>query len=117
VSEAVDLVVHCVRVGSAVRVSEIVAVEELQTGRDSVAFTLTELFSRARRDEPLRWTGSLPVRAGRMLEDAGYDVRALLEPAAGGTSSLPAAPSSGSAPVRRTTKRPRTPRAKVVTAE
>src|SRR5438270_371812 len=67
VSEAVDLVVHCTRVGSAVRVSEIVAVEELQTGRDAVAFTLTDLFTRARRDEPLQWTGNLPVRAGRFL--------------------------------------------------
>src|SRR5205807_3389750 len=53
VSEAVDLVVHCARSGSEVRISEIVAVEELQTGRDAVAFTLTDLFTRARRDEPL----------------------------------------------------------------
>jgi pilus assembly protein CpaF len=80
VSEAVDLVVHCTRSGSQVLVSEIVAVEELQTGRDGVAFTLTELFTRPRRDEPLRWTGNLPVRAGRFLEEAGYAVRALLDP-------------------------------------
>ena len=79
VSEAVDLVVHCTRSGSDVRVSEIVAVEELQTGRESVAFTLTELFTRARRDDPLLWTGNLPVRAGRFLEEAGYDLRALLD--------------------------------------
>jgi pilus assembly protein CpaF len=82
VSEAVDLVVHCHRAGQEVRVGEIVAVEELQTGRDSVAFTITELFSRARRDEPLRWTGNLPVRAGRFLEEAGYDLRTLLDPEA-----------------------------------
>jgi pilus assembly protein CpaF len=79
VSEAVDLVVHCARTGSQVRVNEIVAVEELQTGRDGVAFTLTELFTRPRRDAPLQWTGNLPVRAGRFLEEAGYDLRTLLD--------------------------------------
>ena len=90
VSEAVDLVVHCNRSGSEVRVSEIVAVEELQTGRDGVAFTLTDLFNRPRRGEPLRWTGQLPVRAGRFLEEAGYDLRTLLDPdvpAANGTAA------------------------------
>ncbi|MEW6154265.1 MAG: ATPase, T2SS/T4P/T4SS family [Actinomycetota bacterium] len=79
VSEAVDLVVHCSRSGAEVKVHEILAVEELQTGRESVAFTTTELFTRARQGEPLRWTGYLPVRAGRLLEDAGYEVRALLD--------------------------------------
>ncbi len=82
VSEAVDLVVHCVRSGPEVRIGEILAVEELQTGRDAVAFTVTELFARPRPDEPLAWTGNLPVRAARMLESAGYDVRALLDPVA-----------------------------------
>jgi pilus assembly protein CpaF len=82
VSEAVDLVVHCTRNGRNVQVSEILAVEELQTGRESVAFTLTDLFTRARRGEPLRWTGNLPVRAGRFLEEAGYDLRAMLDPVA-----------------------------------
>jgi pilus assembly protein CpaF len=78
VSEAIDVVVHCARIAGAVRVTEIVAVEELQTGRDATQFTLTELFSRPRWTEPLCWTGNLPVRAGRALEEAGYDVRALL---------------------------------------
>lgn len=81
VAEAVDLVVHSRRVGNEVRVTEIVAVEELQTGRDAVAFTLTDLFTRPRRDEPLTWTGNLPVRAGRFLEEAGYDLRELLDSA------------------------------------
>ncbi len=103
VSEAVDLVVHCTRVGQAVRVSEIVAVEELQTGRDAVAFTVTELFARGRREEPLRWTGNLPVRAGRMLEDAGYDVRSLLDP----HHRQPTTSANGSATARRTTRRSR----------
>ncbi|MFN2505358.1 MAG: hypothetical protein ABR540_14230 [Acidimicrobiales bacterium] len=80
VSEAVDLVVHCVRAGTEVHISEILAVEELQTGRDGVAFTATELFSRPRPDEPLRWSGHFPVRAGRMFEAAGYDLLELLDP-------------------------------------
>jgi pilus assembly protein CpaF len=107
VSEAVDLVVHCTRVGSDVRVSEIVAVEELQTGRDAVAFTLTDLFTRPRRDEPLCWTGNLPVRAGRFLEEAGYDLRALLDiqrprrPRAVATVPATRSPASRSSTARR----------------
>jgi pilus assembly protein CpaF len=79
VSEAIDVVVHCVRTGGRVRVSEVMAVEELQTGRDGTQFTVTEVFHRARWDEPLVWSGNLPVRASRFLEEAGYDVRALLD--------------------------------------
>jgi pilus assembly protein CpaF len=79
VSEAIDVVVHCVRTGGQVRVSEVIAVEELQTGRDGTQFTVTELFHRPRWDEPLVWSGNLPVRASRFLEEAGYDVRALLD--------------------------------------
>jgi pilus assembly protein CpaF len=79
VSEAVDVVVHCVRSKGQIRVGEVVAVEELQTGLDGTQFTVTELFHRPRWDEPLVWTGNLPVRAGRFLEEAGYGVRALLD--------------------------------------
>ena len=78
VSEAVDVVVHCTRTGDHVRVSEVVAVEDLQTGRDSTAFTVTELFRREVAGAPLTWTGNLPARAARALELAGYDVRELL---------------------------------------
>ena len=79
VSEAIDIVVHCTRAGGVVRVSEVIAVEELQVGPESSAFTVTELFTRPRVDAPLRWTGNLPVRAARALEEAGFDVRALLD--------------------------------------
>jgi pilus assembly protein CpaF len=79
VSEAVDLVVHCTRIGGRVRVSEVIAVEEAQTGPDAVQFTVSELFSRARPDAPLAWSGNLPVRAGRALGEAGYEVRDLLD--------------------------------------
>ena len=83
VSEAVDIVVHCARVADQVRVNEVVAVEDLQTGPDATAFTVTELFRRERPDAPLTWTGNLPSRAARSLEMAGYDVRRLLDATAG----------------------------------
>jgi pilus assembly protein CpaF len=79
VSESVDVVVHCSRRGDTPQVTEVIAVEELQTGRDSTNFTVTELFQRDRHDGPLRWTGNLPSRISRPLELAGYDVRALLD--------------------------------------
>jgi len=80
VSEAIDVVVHCSRRGDRVRVTEVVAVEDLQGGVDSTAFTVTALFERDHPDQPLRWTGNVPSRPARALEAAGYDVRALLDP-------------------------------------
>lgn len=79
VSESIDVVVHCARWGDQPRVTEIIAVEDLQTGRDAANFTVTELFVRERADQPLRWTGNLPSRMTRPFELAGYDVRALLD--------------------------------------
>jgi pilus assembly protein CpaF len=79
VSESVDIVVHTARTGDRVSVTEVIAVEDLQTGRDSTNFTVTELFSRERHDQPLRWTGNMPSRIGRPLELAGYDLRQLLD--------------------------------------
>ena len=78
VSESVDVVVHTQRVGDRVQVTEVVAVEDLQSGPDAINFTVTELFRRERHDSPLGWTGELPVRAQRALQQAGYDVRRLL---------------------------------------
>ena len=40
VSEAIDIVVHCTRIGGMVRVSEVIAVEESQTGPDATQFTV-----------------------------------------------------------------------------
>jgi pilus assembly protein CpaF len=77
VSEAVDIVVHCARQAGMVRITEVLAVEDLQVGPDNVAFTTTSIFARSRHDAPLRWTGNLPVRAARALELAGYDLREL----------------------------------------
>jgi pilus assembly protein CpaF len=80
VSEAVDVVVHSARQRGQVKVTEILVVEELQTGPDATSFTTTEVFRRPRWDEPLVWTGNLPVRSRRAFEEAGYDVRTLLDP-------------------------------------
>jgi pilus assembly protein CpaF len=77
VSDAVDVVVHCARKESALRVTEVLAVEDLQVAAGTVTFTTTSVFSRARFDEPLQWTGNLPVRAARSMELAGFDVRSL----------------------------------------
>lgn len=77
VSEAVDLVVHCSRQGSEIRVTEVLAVEDLQVASGTVSFTTTPVFARPRFPDPLSWTGNLPVRASRALELAGYDVRSL----------------------------------------
>ena len=81
ISETVDLVVHCHRTPSGLRVNEIIAVEELAGGNDATAFTVTEVFNRAAPEAPMRWTGQVPVRLSRMLERHGHDVRSLLDAA------------------------------------
>jgi hypothetical protein len=77
VSEAIDLVVFCARQGAELRVTEVLAVEDLQVAAGTVAFTTTSIFARSRFDDPLVWTGNLPVRAARSLELHGYDARVL----------------------------------------
>ena len=79
VSEAIDVVVHCTRVRGVPRVTEIVAVEDLQTGPEGTAFTVTEVFSRTRWDAPLTWTGNVPTRSSRAFEESGQDLRGILE--------------------------------------
>jgi pilus assembly protein CpaF len=81
VSESVDVVVHCARRHGQVKVSEVIAVEHHQAGVEGVQFTVTELFKRRRWTEPLTWTGAMPLRIAQPLEDAGYDLRSLLEAA------------------------------------
>jgi hypothetical protein len=78
VSESVDVVVHCARDKDGPRVTEIIAVEDQAAGYDATQFTVTDLFRRPRHDRPLEWTGLLPGRAARALEEAGYDLRQLL---------------------------------------
>jgi pilus assembly protein CpaF len=78
VSESIDVVVHCARDADGPRVTEIVAVEDQAAGFDATQFTVTDLFRRSRRDQPLEWTGLLPNRSARALEEAGFDLRSLL---------------------------------------
>jgi pilus assembly protein CpaF len=78
VSESVDLVVQCVRTAEGPMVSEVVAVEDLAGSIEATQFTVTDVFRRAVGDMALTWSGELPVRVGRRLADAGYDVRQLL---------------------------------------
>jgi pilus assembly protein CpaF len=79
VSESVDVVVHCTRTPAGPRVTEVALVEDLAGGAEAMQFTLTEVFRRPASDQPLAWTGEIPVRAARALADAGHDVRRLLE--------------------------------------
>jgi pilus assembly protein CpaF len=87
VSESVDIVVHSARGARGPRVTEVVAVEDLVAASDATQFTVSGVFSRPGRDDRLQWTGVQPVRAGRALTDAGYDLGALL----GSTPPSPAA--------------------------
>ncbi len=78
VSESVDLVVHTTRTSMGPQVSEIVAVEDNQSGPDSTAFTVTDLFGRRDTNSALRWSGHMPRRVARQMALAGADVRRLL---------------------------------------
>ncbi len=79
VSEAIDVVVHCTRGPDGPRVDEIIAVEDLAAGPEATQFTVTEVFARRGYDKPLRWSGNLPVRAARAFEEAGLDLRNLVD--------------------------------------
>jgi pilus assembly protein CpaF len=80
VTEAVDVVVHCARHRGVPRVTEVVAVESLQTGTQATALTVTEVFHRADVDSELTWTGNLPSRLASTLAEVGYDIRTLVDP-------------------------------------
>jgi pilus assembly protein CpaF len=80
VSESIDVVVHCARTPDGPRVTEVITVEDLAAGPDATQFTVTQLFARPRLDQQLAWTGNLPTRAGRVLSEAGCDLRELLGP-------------------------------------
>ncbi len=79
VSESIDLVVHTTRSPNGPRITGIIAVEDLAGGAEAAQFTVTDLFVRDRIDGPLRWTGAMPSRLTRALEENGTDVRALLQ--------------------------------------
>jgi pilus assembly protein CpaF len=79
VSEAVDLVVFCRRGPDGPRVTEVAAVEDLAAGPDATNFTVTDLFAVRRASGSLEWTGNLPARATRAFDDAGIDLRAVID--------------------------------------
>ncbi|MCP3936093.1 MAG: CpaF family protein [Actinomycetia bacterium] len=79
VSEAIDLVVHLDRTENGVEVTGVVAVEDLVAGIDGVQFTATDVFQRASRGEPARWTGDKPIRLSHKLTDNGFDVNDLFD--------------------------------------
>lgn len=83
VSESIDLVVHAARTPNGPRVTAILAVEDLTGPADATQFTTTEVFRRARPDEPLTWTGQIPSRLTRALAEAGYDIRDLVDTQSG----------------------------------
>jgi pilus assembly protein CpaF len=79
VTESVDVVVHSARLDGTPTITQVVAVEDQQTGEGAAAFTVSELFRQDGAGRPLEWTGVVPVRSARALMAAGYDVRELLQ--------------------------------------
>lgn len=104
ISEAIDIVVHCVRTPHGLRVNEIIAVEEQQTAADATAFTVTELYRRPRPDADLCWTGNVPVRLHRLVDAAGIDLTAILAaaPSWPHTTTLSGATSTSRSPFAKT---------------
>ena len=78
ISESVDVVIQCERSASGPRVTEVIAVEELQGASDSTSFTTTELLRRPHPGAELHWTGQVPVRLARLFESRGLDLITLL---------------------------------------
>lgn len=79
VSEAIDVVVYCVRTPDGPLVSSIMCVEDSSVGTDSTNFAATAVFARGPHAESLTWTGDLPMRIGQAFSDNGLDLRATLD--------------------------------------
>ena len=82
VSDAIDVVVHLERSPGGVRVTGILAVEDLAAGADAVQFTATDVFAPAAPGGPATWTGQTPIRVGDRLEKAGVDLGSIVGPPA-----------------------------------
>ncbi len=78
VSDAVDLVVHLQRDPDGVRVTGVVAVEDLAGGADALQLTATDLFARSGPGSDASWTGQLPIRLAHKMSAAGCDLGAML---------------------------------------
>lgn len=79
VSEAIDVVVHCVRTEHGPRVGSILTVEDDASGAESTVFTATEVFRRRTADAPLERTGDLPIRVRAAFEVAGLELLDILD--------------------------------------
>ena len=101
VSEAVDVVVHCVRTPDGPRVNTIACTEDLAGDAAGGQFAVTEVFARTRPDAALARTGNSPLRAKAAFDAAGIDMDALLaaaeSPAADSQSAHSHSPRSHSA--------------------
>lgn len=78
VSEAVDVIVHCVRTPEGPRVNTIACVEDSAGSAGDGQFAVTEVFARPRLRAPLVWSGRLPLRCSAAFDAAGVDLGALL---------------------------------------
>jgi pilus assembly protein CpaF len=79
VTEAIDIVVHCRRSAERLMVTEVVAVEDLQSGPESYAFTTTDVFRRPDGAGELVWTGNVPQRVLAAFDSSGIDALGLLK--------------------------------------
>ena len=79
VSDAIDVVVHLQRGRDGVRVTGVIALEDLAGGGEAVQFTATDLFDRPNPEAPATWTGQMPTRLAAKMAAAGIDVRELLD--------------------------------------
>lgn len=78
VSEAVDVVVHCVRTEEGPRVGSILTVEDTADTAANQAFATTEVFTLCPSERRLTWTGALPVRISSAFAAAGIDLHCTL---------------------------------------
>ncbi len=76
VAESVDVVAHMIRTPDGPRLASVVAVEDA-TGAGTT-FTTTDILIRPHPQEPLRWSGDLPVRLSAALAEHGEDLRRAL---------------------------------------
>ncbi len=80
VSEAIDVVVHCVRTSDGPRVGAVLCVEDNTSGADGTNFTATDVYTRGGPGAELAWTGNIPSRISQAFADVGLDTRELLMP-------------------------------------
>jgi pilus assembly protein CpaF len=78
VSDAIDVVVHSARTHDGVRITSVVAVEDLVSAPDSPHFTVTEVFAPLAPGGRLQPTGDHPERLERRFAACGLTIRDVL---------------------------------------